>query len=91
MRACYPIMDPLVKETAKEFTQDVIFGIMFAMVAFLSCWRMVIYFDPFGGGKVITTFYGLLFGAAILRSIWFLIPKVFLGKKTILYLIEVRN
>eukprot|EP01041_Mallomonas_annulata_P007316 gene7316-14914_t len=65
----------MVLETGKEYTQDVIFGLAFLAVAVLAGWRMLIYFDPNGGGKVITAFYALIFGCASMRSIWFLIPK----------------
>lgn len=62
-------------ETSKEYTQDIIFGLGFFIIAILAAWRTYIYFDFDGGGKVITAFYSLIFSTAILRSIWFFIPK----------------
>ena len=40
-----------------------------------SAYRVRIYFDPSGGGKVITLFYSLIFISSLTRAIWFLIPS----------------
>lgn len=77
------LLSDIIRETTKEYTQDVILGFGFLLVAILAGWRMYIYFDFDGGGKVITAFYSLIFGTAALRSIWFLIPKTaFIGSYT---------
>ena len=68
-------LDRISRESGKEYAQDIIFGIAFLSVAVLAGWRMTIYFDPNGGGKVITAFYALIFSTSCFRSIWFLIPK----------------
>ena len=40
-----------------------------------SAYRVRIYFDLSGGGKVITLFYSLIFLSSATRAIWFLIPS----------------
>jgi len=64
-------LNPASRESGKEYAQDIIFGIAFLTVAVLAGWRMTLYFDPNGGGKVITAFYALIFSASCFRSIWF--------------------
>ena len=65
-------------ETIVEYDQDFFFGISFLILAVFSSLRIKIYFDPSGGGRVITLFYILIFISASTRALWFLIPSSFL-------------
>lgn len=66
-----------VPETAFEFDYSVSLGVLFAIVAAFAFIRTI---SPFcentftSPGKVIITFYFLIFLSALLRAIWFFIP-----------------
>lgn len=62
-------------ESTYECYQDLTFGIAFLVIAIFAIIRTRLYFDPFGAGRVITTFYFLIVLTALTRSVWFLIPS----------------
>jgi hypothetical protein len=63
------------KESEEEYAQDALLAIAFLIVGFFSGWRLILYFSPSGGGKVITLFFSLITLTALMRAIWFLIPS----------------
>ena len=62
-------------ETLFEYDQDVLFGFCFLGIALFSVVRVARYFDPSGGGRVITLFYFLIFLCSASRAVWFLVPN----------------
>ena len=62
-------------ETKWELMQDEIFGLCFLGIAIFSVFRVLRYFDPSGGGRVITLFYFLIFLCSTSRAVWFLVPN----------------
>jgi hypothetical protein len=69
---------PLSNESLYEYYQDLSLGSCFLLLAILAGIRTRISFDPFGQGRVITTFYLLILFTALIRSVWFLIPSYIL-------------
>lgn len=59
----------------EEFRQDLILGVAFLLITGFSSVRIIRNFSPTGGRKVITTFNILIFVAAAVRAVWFLIPN----------------
>lgn len=55
-----------------------VFAIIFLALCLFSIYRMVLYFDKDGGGKVITAFYGIIAFTTGIRSLWFMIPSAYL-------------
>jgi multisubunit Na+/H+ antiporter MnhC subunit len=62
-------------ESEEEYTQDIVLGLSFLIIALFSGWRTFLYFSLSGGGKVVTVFYLLITATAVIRTIWFLIPS----------------
>jgi hypothetical protein len=58
-----------------ELRQDLILGVAFLLITGFSSVRIIRNFSPTGGRKVITTFNILIFMAAAIRAVWFLIPN----------------
>jgi len=65
-------------ESNKEYMQDIVLGLLFLCISIFSLLRLRVHYYNYGfkgKGKVITTFNFLIFCAALVRSIWFLIPS----------------
>lgn len=73
-------MEPVLlkNETIYEYYQDISLGTCFLLISIVALVRTRLYFDPWGQGRVITTFNLLMFFTGLIRSIWFLIPSYIL-------------
>jgi hypothetical protein len=60
----------------KGYGQCIIFGIFYLLLSLFALYRVKLYFDPFGGGRVITIFHSLILTACLLRSIYFFNPSI---------------
>lgn len=72
------LISSYIAETQKEYVQDIVLGLIFLCIAMFSLLRIRVHFYNYGykgKGKVITAFNLLIFFAALIRSIWFLIPS----------------
>jgi hypothetical protein len=58
-----------------SFTLNLSLGLLFAIVCCFAASRIISLYENTTGGKVVTTFYFLIFVSALLRSILFFIPS----------------
>jgi hypothetical protein len=72
------MLTSFIAESYNEYVQDIVLGIIFLCIALFSLLRLRVHYYNYGykgKGKVITAFNLLIFCAALIRSIWFLIPS----------------